>query len=315
MKTNILFTLFLCLSIGLQAQQVPTFALYKSNWSVLNPAAVSDNYLTGDFPFSVSTSYRHQWLKLQDAPFTAVINAEHVREAANMTFGANIIHDQAAAFRSTGIYGQFAYRLNLAYRTQHFINIGLSAGVVQYRGKFSDIDLPDNSLTALEDDNQIHPDFSLGIFYYKDEKYYAGLSIPQTFGLNTNFRLESGEFPIKRVQHAYLIGGAFFDLYLFNSDAAYVEPSFFLRYVPNSPVSLDVHLKAQLNEVFWVGLGGGILSQSIRLDAGVLIGESVNFNNGQLKVGIGLEQPLSIYRNAFGTGIELKVTYSWDYYQ
>ena len=46
-------------------------------------------------------------------------------------------------------------------------------------------------------------------------------------------------------------------------------------------------------------------------ETGMVLGETVGFTNGQLKIGVGFDLPLNSYRSFFGTSFEVNVIYSW----
>lgn len=304
------FCLFTCSTSSIWAQQLPNFSLFRDNWNIINPASLSSDYIFSDNAMSIFATYRNQWSGLEGAPETAVLNWEYVMDYWNTVVGANIIYDQAGEIGNTALFARFGYRLELDRRGDRFINIALNAGVVQYHANLADLDLGETVLD-LANDLIYYPDFGVGIMYYHDDKYYVGLSVPQTFGLSTTVRRDDGEFEIKRVQHVYLMGGTYFDVYFFNSDASYLELAGFLKYVPNAPLAIDVNARLQMGEVLYVGLGGG-LSQTARVEAGVVIGESVNFNAGQIRVGASYGIGLSNYARAFGNSVELHAIYSFD---
>lgn len=292
------------------SQQLPTFALFRDNWNILNPASLSSDYLFSNKPMSIFASYRNQWAGFEGSPETAVLNWEYVMDYFNIVTGASIIHDKAGEIGNTALFGRFGYRLDLDRRGDRFINIALNAGVVQYHANLADLDLGE-TIIDLTNDLIYYPDFGVGIMYYHEDQYYFGISVPQTFGLSTRVRQENGSFELKRTQHVYLMGGTYFDIYLFNSDASYLEIAGFLKYVPNAPIAVDANIRVQMGEVFYAGLGGG-LSRTARVEAGVVIGESVNFQAGQIRVGASYGIGLSNYASAFGNSIELHAIYSFD---
>ena len=312
MKTKYLLIALLCMSLtDAFSQQLPFLALYRDNWNMLNPAALSNNYLVTNYPYTINASYRYQWFKVEDAPQTALINSEIVLEDYNIITGGHLIHDQTGKFGYTGAYGHFAYKIDFGRRYSQAVVIGLNAGMLQYRAKLSEIEFDQQELLALNNEQIYRFDFGLGAFYYYDDLFYAGLSIPQSLGIDTRFQSSPSEFELNRLPHLYLVVGGYFDAYLFGSDASNIEPSLWFRYVPNAPISIDINVRAQLSEVFWVGLGGGF-SQTLRLDAGLAIGEALNFDDGLIRLGFSFGVPLARYRTAFGQSAEVHVVYSWE---
>jgi len=314
MKTaikNLFFLLLIVLSApSLQAQQLPSFALFRDNWNIINPASISSDYIFSNKPMSLFATYRNQWLGFEGSPETAVLNWEYVMDYWNVVVGSSLIHDQTGEISNTGLFGRFGYRIELDRRGDRFINIALSAGAVQYRANLADLKLGE-AILDLANDLIYYPDFGVGVMYYHEDQYYFGISVPQTFGLSTQVRQDNGTFDIKRTQHFYVMGGTYIDLYLFNSDASYLELAGFLKYVPNAPIAVDVNIRVQMGEVLYVGLGGG-LSQTARAEVGIVIGESMNFNAGQIRVGAAYGIGLSNYASAFGSSIELHAVYSFD---
>lgn len=317
MKKNILLLVFICCVTQIFAQQLGTYTLYRDHWNMLNPAAISNNFILNELPLSVNASYHRQWGSIDDggAPTLQTLGIQNVNEDYNIVYGGHIINDKTGLIGSTGLYGNFGYRLVMGRRFDQSIVIGLSAGLVQYRAKISEIAFVDPELTAVENEAQFFPDFSLGVFYHYDDRFYAGLSIPQTFGLSTEFRTAEKDFSIERSQHIYAIVGAYFDAAFLGNEASFIEPSIWIKYVPNAPISADLNARYQYGQTFWVGVGGGVsagerIFKNAHFETGVIIGEGVGLNYGQFKIGVGFDwffAPVSV----LGNGFEISLGYAW----
>lgn len=317
MKIQHLLIVILLLSvIQLNAQQLPNFTIYRDQWNVINPAALSNNYIINELNFTVGGAYRRNWLNVNDAPETQILNFEMVLEDRNAVFGAHVINDRTGKLGQTGFYGNYAYILDMGGRTDRALVIGLGAGLVQYGAKLSEIDFPDLTNRPSIDDNLMYPDFSLGAFFYEEDQYYLGVSIPQVFGLDTRFISENGRYDVKRLPHVYAVAGKYFDSFLGNS-TSFLETSGWLRYVPNAPISLDLNARLQISELYWAGLGfGTALGQkftgSARLETGFVLGEQVRIENGQFKIGLAYDLPLvAPLPRYFGGAFEVHLLYSW----
>lgn len=316
MKKIYILIAFSFLLQNVDAQQLYHFTKYRDQWNVLNPASLSNNYLINEMNMSIGATHRQMWLGIEGAPSTQLLNWEFIPEDYNVTLGAHIINDKTGILGHTGIYGQFAYRLDIGRRVEQGISIGLNAGIIQYRGKYGNLDASELNGELLEDDNVIFPDFGIGAFYYYSDLFYAGLSIPQTFGLELSFRGTDGDLFQKRVQHVYAIVGGYFPVNWFGSDISFLEPSLWLRYVPNAPLSADLNVRYQISELFWTGLGTGLgfgdrLTSTLRFEAGVVLGETLDLINSQIKIGFGFDLAFAEYRQEFGNSIEINVVYSW----
>lgn len=313
---HLLIGILLLSAVQLSAQQLPNFTIYRDQWNVINPAALSNNYIINELNFTVGGAYRRNWLNVNDAPETQILNFEMVLEDRNAVFGAHVINDRTGKLGQTGFYANYAYILDMGGRTDRALVIGLGAGLVQYGAKLSEIDFPDLSNRPSIDDNLMYPDFSLGAFFYEEDEYYLGVSIPQVFGLDTRFVAENGRYDVKRLPHVYAVAGKYINSFLGNS-TSFFEVSGWARYVPNAPLSLDINGRWQISELYWAGLGLGTafgqkLSGSARLETGFVLGEQVRIENGQFKIGLAYDQPLiTPLSRYFGGAFEVHLLYSW----
>ena len=267
-------------------------------------------------------SHRQQWFDLGgDSPITQVINLEVIpKNDDHIVTGGHIIRDQTGRFKNTGFYGQFAYRLKMEgkYTRQNGIRsdlvIGINAGFIQpWQFDASEINLLDSDEALPETNRKWYPDFSIGVFYYYGNKFYAGLSVPQVIGLNRYLSNTSNneDYKLQRVAHFYGIVGGYLNVDWFNSPAI-VEPSLWIRYVPGTPISIDGNLRYSIKDNFWCGLGLGLgfgssISSATRMEVGVLLGESIGIKN-QLKIGVAYDlvqltgSPSQGNFNVFGNG-------------
>ena len=315
MKTTTTILFIAIFTLPLFGQQLPIFTLYRDHWSIINPAYISNNYLINEMNMSVAASYRKQWWGIEGGPVTQVVNWEFVPQDQNWSTGAHIINDKTGLIGQSGAYGQFTYSLKFGRRINQSFVFGLDAGLVQYRAKISQIEWQDEGDAVLNDDNVIFPDFGFGMFYHYADQIYAGFSVPQTFGLTTTFRTDNGDFPVERFQHFYAVVGGYIPVNWFRSNNSFIEPSAFVRFAPNVPLSFAVNARYLISEVFWTGLGGSLnfgdrLTGALHFEMGNILGEAIDLQNSQLKLGLGFDVPIGPFEN-FGYGIEVVAVYSW----
>lgn len=309
--------LWLLFSIPLLAQQTPLSTVYRDQWSILNPAAISNNYLLNKRTMTLSGSWREQWWNVPESPSTQSVNWEWVQEDYNSVWGAHLLHDRTGKIGQTGLYGRYAYRILMGRRVIHAITIGLQAGFVQYRARLSDINFPDPFTQPMGNEVQYRPDIGVGAFYHYDDRYYAGISVPQTFGLQTEFGEGEEPFQIRRVPHFYGVVGGYFDAPWLGNETSFIEPSLWLKYAAGSPINLDVNARCQISELIWAGTGvnvglGEQLGLALHFEAGVFLGEQIRISDQHIKLGFGFDVPLSHgLGNAFGSSAEVNVVYSW----
>lgn len=298
---------------GLSAQQLSLFTQYRENLTVINPAAVESDYLVFGQNMTFGASYRNQWVGLEGSPTTQVARFSYLADGMSgvaLMGGAHIINDVTGPTGLTGIYGRLAGIVTDDPAYGGFV-VGLSAGYVQYRVKGSELVFRDeNDNVGVVDQSQMYPDLGVGIFFYKnvgryDDMFYAGVSVPQVFGLDLTFQNDAGEFLTQRVQHVYANVG----FYKIFDNESFLEPSLWVKYAPNAPANVDLNLRYQLPSTLWVGAGVST-ANNIHLETGLVLGENVGMYN-TLRFGYGFDYSFSSYGPRAGNTHELNVTYSF----
>ncbi len=285
--------LFIIATLSLSAQQLPLFTQYREFNPAVNPAAISSDYMAFGQNGVVGASYRVQWREINSSPRTAFFRGDYLSDqnrGINMLVGGHIIHDQTGPISLTGAYGRIGGVIadDPSYGG---ISIGISAGAVQYRLNANELRLRDqDDVVATQNLSQIYPDVGFGLFAYKriarrsseDDFIYGGVSVPQVFGFNWNLVDEAGnEFLTQRVQHVYAQLG--FIHYFWND--SFIEPSIWVKYVPNAPLNIDANLRYQFVNGLWVGAGGSSAKTS-HVEAGIRLGDVEGYGN-VLKIGYG----------------------------
>ena len=91
------------------AQQVEQFTIVRENAVSLNPAYTgAQGYMHGN------ATYRNQYSKITDAPYTAFANFEYQFQEKNFGLGGMFVHDQTGPTGRTGgtIMASYQLRLN-----------------------------------------------------------------------------------------------------------------------------------------------------------------------------------------------------------
>jgi len=256
--------ILLNISIPLFAQQTPLFTQYRENYSVVNPAMLSSDYLLkGNFIYAKS--------------------------GVSIISGGYLLNDKTGPTSNTGIYGKIGGVLS---DDPYWggIAMGLSIGIQQFKvdaSKF--VQRQQGDLLTLQDQSKISPDVGFGFYYYKrfekgwfsEDIVYAGFSAPQILGLNIAFTEGDNDFDIRRQPHINLIAG----YYKMLDGDKFIEPSIWLRYVANAPLSLDVNFRYHVNKSIFFGFGGSI-GRTFHFETGFVVGE-------QLRIGYGFDFPFN----------------------
>jgi len=314
-KFILLFAYLFVSGLG-NAQQLPLFTQYHENVGIINPAAVNSNYILYENNISFGLSYRRQWIGIETAPETQTLHGEYMyAETGSFGWiaGGFILNDKTGPTSFTGAYGRIA---GIITDDPYYggLSFGLSFGAVQYRVNVSEIRLTEpNDILTTEDQSRVYPDFGLGVYYYRQvergfldgDHYYAGVSVPQIFGLNLEFKDESGEFSMQRVQHFYGLLG----LYHYLKDDSYLEPSIWIKYAPNAPINVDFNIRYQMGSNFWIGTGVSTAG-AFHFEAGYILGENLGWESN-LKIGYGFDYSFTTFGSNAGSAHEINLSYSF----
>jgi type IX secretion system PorP/SprF family membrane protein len=304
-----------CCFHHLEAQQLPLFTQYREHTGLLNPAALEPDYLGYGNNFTVGASYRSQWDQLSGAPTTMTLRGSYFADdyaGVTLMGGGYLVRDQTGPLSFTGAYGRIAGVIT-SDPLQGGVILGLSAGLVQFGIHTDRVVVRDqNDDVANNNQNQLFPDVGVGVYAYRyfstgrsgSSYVYGGASMPQVLGLNLRDQNNAGKYYMERVRHIYGLLG----MYLFFDNNSFIEPSVWVKYVPNAPVNVDVNLRYQLSGSLWVGTGGSTAGM-LHLEAGVLLGENLGLNNS-IRIGYAYDYSFRTFGPFVGGGHEINVSYS-----
>jgi len=283
--------ILLNITIPVFSQQTPLFTQYRESYSIINPAAVSSDYLLREQNLDFGISLRSQWNNLNNHPVTQTVkgNFIYTQSGVSLMTGGYLINDRTGPTSFSGLYGKIGGILS---DDPYWggISMGLTLGVQQFRVDASQfITRQEGDLLASQDQSKIAPDVGFGFYYYKrfekgwfsDDIVYAGVSVPQVLGLKIAFQEADQEFDIRRTQHINLVAG----YYKMLDNDKFIEPSIWLRYVANAPISLDINFRYHVNKSIFFGFGGS-LARTFHFETGFVIGE-------QLRIGYGFDFPFN----------------------
>lgn len=313
--------LCLCLQMT-QAQQLPLFTQYREFHSIVNPATINSDYLLNQYHTSIGASVRAQWLGLERGPRTYVLRGEHILNSDNFfkpVLGGYLLSDNTGPTGYNGVYARIATIGTDNMRDWGFSG-GLNIGATQFHLNATEVFLrqPNDVLTQ-QNYQRWYPDIGLGLFAYtalgqqgrgvRKNTLYGGLSIPQVFGLNLEFRESLGSFGVKRVPHFYGLMG----YYQYLPSGSFIESSIWIKYVPNVPAQVDFNLRYQMGEYIWLGAGYST-SSTLHAEIGFLLGENIGWSNSNFKIGYGFDQSYNTVSPYFGAAheINLSVTLGGD---
>ncbi len=257
------------------AQQDALYSQYMFNKLLINPG-----YTGQPEAISTTAAFRRQWVGFDGSPTNFSINSHMPFKGDQVNLGLIISSDNVGVTQTTGIFGTYAYRLNLDIGQ---LGLGVDAGFNLHRRKWGEVDpINPNDDVFLRDTKTLFlPNAGVG-FYLENDVYYAGLSIPRLLANKIDYT--KNDVSTSRLsRHYYLMGGYNYEI---NRDIV-LQPSAMIRMVAGAPIEVDITAGALFNESIWIGTtfrtGDAIvLLLNYRLDDKIFIGYSADFTYSQL---------------------------------
>jgi type IX secretion system PorP/SprF family membrane protein len=276
------------------AQQRPQYTQYILNNYILNPALSGiENYV------DIKVSARDQWVGLNGAPRTAYfsihapIGKKDLKTSAtsydipganprgsayweNYTasqshhgIGFNVVSYKTGLYNQFSAVASYAYHIGLSPRTN--MAAGFAGGIrkIGYdRSKATPADINDPALgSGGNTAYKVKPDLSAGVWIYS-AAYFFGLSAQQIVPLQVALNDSVG---FKLVPHLFATAGYRF---LVSEDVNAI-PSLMVKYVRPLDPQIDVNIKFQYRDIFWVG-GSYRLQNGYAAMLGLNVGNTFN---------------------------------------
>lgn len=242
---------------GLFAQQDPHFTMYMFNKQVLNPGYTGSKGV----PY-LQALYRNQWTGIEGAPKT--INAgfhSPVGESQKVALGIYAIDDRLGVDHHTGVYGQYAYRMQLDRNA--WMSMGIQAGATRYQAKLSDLIQPlwayptGDALVSTDAVGTWLPNVGVGVYLW-GQQYFAGASIPHLINNQYDKDRDPNSVPDGRIaqqyRHFFAFAGFRFDV----SPNFAFQPQVIVKYAAGDqikiPFDADFDLGMILKDIIMFGV-------------------------------------------------------------
>ena len=302
----------LCLS-ETKSQQLPIFTQYRDYQGYINPASVTSEFMLYEQRGSAGFSYRKQWAGLRNSPNTQLARADYLwtpeQRQVSLLGGAYIINDQAGAIGHTGGYLRLAGVISEdPYRGGVALGFSLGAASFSIDLQGLNTDFPESIELPSENVNQLKMDVGVGLFAWKQlqnaNHIYGGISVPQLLQPEVGI---TDSLDFKWQQHYYALAGGCF----FLDNFSFIEPSVWVKYVPNAPVHVDLNIRWQWKRTLWLGSGLGT-DGTLHFETGYLFRLSSTNKQKMLRVGYGLGYPVNGIGPSTGGSHELNLSYSFS---
>ncbi|SDE51534.1 type IX secretion system membrane protein, PorP/SprF family [Mucilaginibacter pineti] len=219
-------------------QQIYNYSQYADNLTSVNSA-----YSLLDKAGSVNVLGRKQFIGIDGAPSSLMLNANFPIESINGAAGFYVLNDQAAVEHQIEFNAFFAKGIQLT--ETNYLAVGLNAGIRNYVGNYSQLDASDSQFR--NDVRETKPNIGFGAMLYGPD-YYLGLSVPEFTirGLGTASEQQANYLRT----HYYFSGAYLADV----SDDVKVKPATLVSYVNGSTVLANISGTMYLKEQLGIGL-------------------------------------------------------------
>lgn len=293
---NITSFFLLASSFYIFAQQSPVFTHYSVNPYLYNPAQVGEDGYT-----RVGLHYRNQWVRMPDAPETALMT---VQGMVNNKFGlgGRIFFDKAHIVENYGAVFSYAYYARFKKNPEkHYLSIGLSAGFKHQRLNFQE--------------GTIRDDFDPSIFYngasktlwdaeggitYRNKGFRISAFAANLAPNQYRYRDINKELDFSPAYHVY--GAIGYDIVMGAKKNVTLKPLALARYIPNIPFQFDGSLILDLNTKFWIGGGYRYKNTGLFGIVGARVHDMVSFTYSY-------EQSIDAYQVNLGTTHEMSLEF------
>lgn len=246
---------------------------YRPYMDILGP--INPTWYLSDRSNSINTVVRNQWVGIEGAPTTLVLNGHIPFNSINSATGINLSYNSLGPMKLWNISTFFAKAVRLSDRGE-YLSASLSLGVSRFEALYSSLDPHDPSFK--QDDLGTTGTLGVGVMFYKPEKYFVGISMPQ-LSMQKLGKASKQEYKFSTPYFA-MIG------YLAKIDDIFkIKPVILSAFIKGLPINYDFSTSLYLQDVLGLGLSYGT---SRELGARLSL-----YPNERLRIG---------YSYQFGTG-------------
>lgn len=184
------------------SQQDAMYTHYAYNTLTINPA-----YAGSRDAVTITALHRSQWVGFDGAPQTHTLTLHSPLFNKQLGGGISVVNDQIGPTRTTSVYGDLAYIIDLGKNSN--LSFGIKGGINQFNARLSGLKITDQSDITFQGQvqNLTLPNCGFGVYYYSP-KWYAGISVPKILENDVLRESNNGHAYVgSEKRHFYFIGG------------------------------------------------------------------------------------------------------------
>jgi type IX secretion system PorP/SprF family membrane protein len=283
MRTKLILY-FLVTTAAATAQHNSAYSQYMFNMLLVNPA-----YAGSQDALNLTALYRDQWVGIDGAPRTLTLSAHTPFKNKHLNTGLIFSNDRIGIFDHNRVSAVYAYRFKLG---RGFLSFGLQAGVNAYRQNWQNVHTTQQGDVAFitPPTRNILPEAGFGT-YYHSEHFFIGAALPSVL--------------IDKQHSMYSPANVYTGALINAGESFRIKPAVLVKYVKNSPVSVDVTSVFYWKDVLGFGVGYRMHDAAMALlDIGI---------NDQLRIGYCYDYTLSKLSNYSNGSHEFMIRYLFLY--
>lgn len=221
------------------AQQLPMSSLYHQNRFMINPAAAGH-----EDALMAQLNFRNQWAGIKGSPMTGWLNL-HTPIGKNTNIGGGLVYDRTDFISTFNV--QLAYAHNIRLAKEHYISLGVSAGVHSVQLNLSDAIVEDPTDIILANGNSTSTTIAVdaGIRYHW-KGLEIGAAAPNVIGNAGQIRASDNTFNYDVSRHY-----RFYGTYDIMIKSINISPMGMVRWMPEAPISWDAALRIGYKRIIW----------------------------------------------------------------
>lgn len=288
--------LILLLGLGLmatysQAQQIPLYSNYFFTPYIYNPAQSGSSGVT-----EATILHRRQWSGIQGSPETSALGVNGSLNDGAVGWSVYGFSDKTDILNRVGIYGNYAYRVQLTKEIS--LAGGIGAGYVNQSIDQSGTRARDaGDIFTIVAPNRGTFDLNIGLSLMVSD-FTLGFAAPQLLSQNVVYATNPSEINYNLIRH--YVASAQYD-FKFAGDKQVLSPIVMVRAAETVPFQIDAGLLYNMVEYGYVGA-------MFRSNYGVTANVGVNLSE-TLTLGYAYDFSTNTYGSSFGASHEFMLTY------